>query len=194
MIPASEFCLYHNIELSFIYSLNELGLIDITNIEENIFVPVSQLKHLEQLIRLKQEMDINIEGIETITYLLQRIKYMQLNIVQLTNRLSFYESWNKNFVSTLYCFAAFTQHTLFVFLPKLTGHQPASPDFLPVTDTSYSMKKNEELQIEIRANKIIKQLAYKICTGIIFRLPNNCNKHTSSIWINWYMNVTTFFL
>jgi len=92
MIPASEFCLYHNIELSFIYSLNELGLIDITNIEENIFVPVSQLKHLEQLIRLKQEMDINIEGIETITYLLQRIKYMQLNIVQLTNRLSFYES------------------------------------------------------------------------------------------------------
>jgi len=92
MIPASEFCLYHNIELSFIYSLNELGLIDITNIEENIFVPVSQLKHLEQLIRLKQEMDINIEGIETITYLLQRIKYMQLNIVQLTNRLSFFES------------------------------------------------------------------------------------------------------
>ena len=92
MIPASEFCMYHNIEMSFIYSLNESGLIDITSIEEKIFVPINQLKHLEQMMRLKHEMDINIEGIETITYLLQRIKEMQLHIVQLTNRLSFYET------------------------------------------------------------------------------------------------------
>ena len=92
MIPASDFCMYHNIELSFIYSLNESGLIDITSIEEKIFVPGSQLKHLEQLMRLKQEMDINVEGIESITYLVQRIKDMQLHIVQLNSRLSFYES------------------------------------------------------------------------------------------------------
>ncbi|MEO5889143.1 MAG: chaperone modulator CbpM [Ferruginibacter sp.] len=91
MIPVSEFCIYHNIELSFIYSLNASGLIDIISIEERIFVPVSQLKHLEQLMRLNQEMDINIEGIEAITHLLQRIKDMQQNIVQLTNKLSFYE-------------------------------------------------------------------------------------------------------
>ena len=92
MIPVSEFCMYHNIELSFIYSLNESGLIDITSIEENIFVPISQLKHLEQLMRLKQEMDINLEGIETITYLLKRIKDMQLHILQLNNKLAFYQN------------------------------------------------------------------------------------------------------
>jgi len=92
MIAASDFCMYHNIELSFICSLNDSGLIDITSIEEKIFVPVSQLKYLEQLMRLNQEMDINVEGIETITYLLQRIRDMQLHIVQLSNKLSFYES------------------------------------------------------------------------------------------------------
>ena len=92
MIPANEFCTYHNIELSFIYSLNESGLIDITIIEEKIFVPISQLKHLEQLMRLNQEMDINVEGIETITYLLERIKNMQLHIVELNNRLLFFET------------------------------------------------------------------------------------------------------
>jgi hypothetical protein len=53
---------------------------------------VSQLKHLEQLMRLKQEMDINIEGIETISYLLQRIRDMQLHIVELNNKLAFYEA------------------------------------------------------------------------------------------------------
>jgi len=92
MIPASEFCIYHNIELSFIYSLKESGLIDITSIEEKIFVPVSQLKHLEKLMRLKEEMDINIEGIETITYLLQRINDMQRHILMLKNKLAFYEN------------------------------------------------------------------------------------------------------
>lgn len=91
MIPVSEFCIYHNMELSFIYSLNESGLIDITDINEEIYVPAVQLKHLEQLMRLKQEMDINIEGIETVTYLLQRIRDMQQEIAVLNNKLAFYQ-------------------------------------------------------------------------------------------------------
>lgn len=92
MIPASEFCLYHNIELSFIYSLKASGLIDITKIQEKIFVPYSQLKSLEKLMCLNQEMDINLEGIETITYLLQRINNLQLHVLQLNNKLAFYQN------------------------------------------------------------------------------------------------------
>jgi chaperone modulatory protein CbpM len=92
MISAKDFCIYHSIDLSFIYSLNQSGLIEITNIEEEVFVPVSQLKHIEQMMRMHHEMDINLEGIETVTYLLQRINYMQQQIVQLTNRLNKYEN------------------------------------------------------------------------------------------------------
>ena len=91
LIPANEFCLRHNIELSFIYSLKELGLVETATIEEQIFVPVSQLTQLEKLVRFYYEMDINVEGIETITYLLQRINNMQQQIVQLSNRLNMYE-------------------------------------------------------------------------------------------------------
>jgi chaperone modulatory protein CbpM len=92
MIAATEFCIYHDIELSFIYALHELGLIEIILIKEKIFVPFKQLKQLEKLMRLKEEMDINIEGIETIAHLLQRIDGMQQHILQLKNRLAFYES------------------------------------------------------------------------------------------------------
>jgi hypothetical protein len=92
MIPADEFCVHHNIELSFIYSLKESGLIEMTSIEEKVFVPVSQLNHLEKMVRLYYEMDINLEGIETITYLLQRMHAMKQQIVQLTNRLQVYEN------------------------------------------------------------------------------------------------------
>ena len=91
MVAADEFCIHHNIELSFIYSLKDSGLVEMTSIEEKIFVPVSQLGHLERLVRLYYEMDINLEGIETITYLLQRMNDMQQQIVQLSNRLSMYD-------------------------------------------------------------------------------------------------------
>lgn len=74
------------------YLFPECGLIDITVVKEEIFVPASQLKQLEQLMRLKQEMDINIEGIESITYLLKRIRDMQQHIVELNNKLAFYQA------------------------------------------------------------------------------------------------------
>jgi chaperone modulatory protein CbpM len=90
MIPANEFCIHHNIELSFIYSLNQSGLIKIITVEEKTFVPVSQLNQLEKLVRLYYDMDINLEGIETITYLLQRMNDMQQQIVQLNNKLNVY--------------------------------------------------------------------------------------------------------
>lgn len=92
MIPANEFCIHHNVELSFIYSLNESGLIEMTVIEEKLFVPASQLNNLEKLVRLYYEMDINLEGIETITYLLKRMNDMQQQITLLTNRLRLYEN------------------------------------------------------------------------------------------------------
>ncbi len=92
IIAASDFCINHSIELSFIYSLQESGLIEFTIMEEKLFLPVSQLKPLEKLVRLYYEMDINLEGIETINYLLQRMNEMQQQMVQLTNRLSLYEN------------------------------------------------------------------------------------------------------
>jgi hypothetical protein len=93
MILASEFCIHHNIELSLIYSLHESELIQITIIEGNVFVPTNQLIKLEKFVRLHHEMDINIEGIETIAYLLQRINDMQHEIILLTNRLEVHDKY-----------------------------------------------------------------------------------------------------
>jgi chaperone modulatory protein CbpM len=91
LIAASEFCTYHKIEFSFIRSLQESGLIEITTIQETGFIHANQLQQLEKLVRLYYEMDINLEGIETITYLLQRLNNMQHEITGLKNRLSLYE-------------------------------------------------------------------------------------------------------
>ena len=91
LIAASEFCIYHNIELSFIESLQQSGLITVVVQQEKLFVEEEELPQLEKMVRLYHEMDINIEGIETITYLLQRMNDMQRQIAELNQRLSMYE-------------------------------------------------------------------------------------------------------
>ena len=91
LIPVSEFCLNHNIEISFVRLLQETGLIEITTFEERLFIDIGQLQHLEKISRLYYDLDINLEGIDTIIHLLERISSLQDEIVFLKNRLRLYE-------------------------------------------------------------------------------------------------------
>ena len=49
MITAQDFCIHHNVEISFIQSLNESGLIEVTQQEETLCVPLHQLPQLSEL-------------------------------------------------------------------------------------------------------------------------------------------------
>jgi cytochrome c peroxidase len=73
--------------------LQDAGLIEITIIKEAEYIHESQLNELEKIVRLYYEMDINLEGIETVIHLLQRINDMQNEITLLKNRLRLYEGF-----------------------------------------------------------------------------------------------------
>jgi len=91
LIAVNEFCSNRNIEISFISSLQQNGLIEITAINETGFIDSGQLQQIEKIIRLYYDLDINLEGIETITHLLQKITSLQDEIIVLKNRLRLYE-------------------------------------------------------------------------------------------------------
>jgi len=91
LIAIDEFCAKHNIEISFVSSLQQTGLIEITTIEEAWFIDREQLRQLEKFIRFYYELDINLEGIETITHLLQQLIDLQNENIALRNRLGLYE-------------------------------------------------------------------------------------------------------
>jgi hypothetical protein len=91
LIAVDEFCTIHNVDLSFISSLKQTGLIEVKTIKEAGFIDTAQLQQLEKFIRFYYEMDINVEGIETITHLLQRINNLQDEITRLRNTLRLYE-------------------------------------------------------------------------------------------------------
>jgi hypothetical protein len=91
LIAVDEFCSVHGIEISFINSLQQNGLIEITTVKKREFIDAEQLYHLEKFVRFYYDLDINLGGIETITHLLKRISEMQDEITSLRNRLRFYE-------------------------------------------------------------------------------------------------------
>ncbi len=91
LIIVNEFCVQHNIDHTFIYALQDSGLIQVVVTEEKLCIPEHQLTDLEKMVRLYYEMGINIEGIETINHLLNRMNEMQETIEKLNSRLSFYE-------------------------------------------------------------------------------------------------------
>ena len=87
LIPVKDFCIHHNIEYSFISSLEDSGLISITSVKRSSFIHVDEIHKLEKFVRLHYDLEINLEGIETINYLLERIEKMQKEIVNLKNKL-----------------------------------------------------------------------------------------------------------
>lgn len=91
-IPIDIFCSQHGVQLSFITALEEYGLIQIITVNESECIPVSQLMETEKLLRLHNELSINLEGIDVITHLLHRIQMMQDEIRVLKNMLSVYDT------------------------------------------------------------------------------------------------------
>ena len=90
-IMAEEFCTSHQLEISFINSLKDHGMIETVFIEQSLCIYAEELPRLEQIVRLHRDLDINIEGIEVINDLLERIEEMQSEIARLKKRLDFFE-------------------------------------------------------------------------------------------------------
>lgn len=91
LIPLDVFCTSNDIEISFISLLHEAGLIEITTIEQAGFFDTEQLQQMERYLRFYYELNINLEGIDAIKHLLQRVNSMQDEITSLKNRLRLYE-------------------------------------------------------------------------------------------------------
>ena len=94
MILIQQICTYHEIEFSFIHELNELGLIEIQNIEDDKYIHVNQLKDVEKMIRMHRELNINLEGIDAIYNLQQRIDQLEEELIKAKNKL---KAFNPNY-------------------------------------------------------------------------------------------------
>lgn len=88
LITITEYCIKYDIEPSFINSLEESGIIFLTNIDQERFIHVEQLPEIDRYIHFHYDLQINIEGIDAIRHLLDKVNQMQDEIRQLKKQLA----------------------------------------------------------------------------------------------------------
>lgn len=91
LIPAHTLCLHYDIEVSFVDTLHKIGLIHIEVIEQKQFIHQDQIRDLEKILRLHNELNVNLEGIDVVFNLLEKERELQNEVNTLKNRLRLYE-------------------------------------------------------------------------------------------------------
>lgn len=91
LIPIVKFCENHRIEMAFITTLHENGLVEIIKEGDTLYVHVEKIPRLEKIVRMHYELNINLEGIEAISHLLERVESLQHENTELRNRLRVFE-------------------------------------------------------------------------------------------------------
>ncbi|TDW52447.1 MerR-like DNA binding protein [Flavobacterium sp. 270] len=91
LIQIRQFCLYHEIENTFITELHNYGLVKIIIQEDDEYLEPEQLPSVEKMIRMHYDLKINMEGIDAIAHLLNKIEVLQQNLTASQNKLRLYE-------------------------------------------------------------------------------------------------------
>ena len=92
LIPTKTLCLHYNIEVSFVDELNKMGLIEIYVVEQNQFLHKNQISNFEKIIRLHNDLNVNLEGIDVVLNLLEKERNLKKELISLKNRLKLYEN------------------------------------------------------------------------------------------------------
>ena len=90
-IPITTICTHYKVETTFLEGLNDYGLIEITTVEQSPCIDQNHIKSLESMIRLHDDLHINLEGIDTVLNLLEKIESLQEELRVANNRLRILE-------------------------------------------------------------------------------------------------------
>jgi hypothetical protein len=77
LVLIAKLCTHYQVEPSFIFSLNELGIISLLEVHEERYLSVDEITQVEKMARLHYDLGINLEGIHAITSLLTQIATLQ---------------------------------------------------------------------------------------------------------------------
>jgi len=91
LISIQQFCEHYKVPVTFINTLHEYDLVEITITENNNYLRTNQLNEVEKMMRLHYDLNINIEGIDAIYNLLKQVEQLQNEVRILKNKLNSYE-------------------------------------------------------------------------------------------------------
>jgi chaperone modulatory protein CbpM len=91
LITIREYSINYNIEPEFLISLEDLGILFFKLEGEEKYIQEEQLRELERYIHFHYDLNINVEGIDAIRHLLEKVNHMHTEIRELKTRLNLHE-------------------------------------------------------------------------------------------------------
>ncbi|MCB9201911.1 MAG: MerR family transcriptional regulator [Flavobacteriales bacterium] len=91
LINIKSIILYHKVDEDFISQVESFQLIDIIIKDTDKYIHTKQLPVLERVIRLHYELKVNMEGIDVIGNMMDKMEDMKERIRKLECRLKLYE-------------------------------------------------------------------------------------------------------
>ena len=91
LILIDTLCTHYEVEYTFFDQLDHFGLLHIERVDQDRFVHIDQLSHLEKMIRLHHELEVNLEGLDIIVNLLSKIDHLERELQAKENRLRRYD-------------------------------------------------------------------------------------------------------
>ncbi len=91
LILIEHYCLQSEVNLAFVETLHNQGLIEIIEVENAKYVTSDQVKQIEQIAFLHLELNINLEGIEAIRHLVNQIHDLQQELALTKSKLKLFE-------------------------------------------------------------------------------------------------------
>lgn len=90
-VPIQTVCSHYQVEESFMHHLMEYGFIETIFDGQTTCIEMEQLQKIEKIIRMYHELELNMEGIDVIFNLLQKIMTLQDELALTRDRLRIYE-------------------------------------------------------------------------------------------------------
>lgn len=91
-ISVLKLCDHYKVEVSFFNQLNEVGLVEIVTIQQKPYLHEDAITDVEKMVRINQDLNINIEGIDAVFNLLKKMNELEYKMNLLQNRLRLYEN------------------------------------------------------------------------------------------------------
>ena len=91
LILINQLCTHYQVEMSLFSDMHSFGIIELLTIEDSYYIHEDKISVVEKIIRMKKDLNINLEGIDIVLNLLEKINDLQTNLTAVKNRLQLYE-------------------------------------------------------------------------------------------------------
>ena len=90
-IPVPKLCEHYKIQETFFEELHEKGVLQIVVVEQTYCLHYESIPIFEKIVRISEDLNINVEGIDVILNLLNTVENLKQELITTKNRLRLYE-------------------------------------------------------------------------------------------------------